>query len=148
MIRVLLAVAVTLALVAAATPAIDAARESRSERLVRTDLAAVERAATGLLASEEPTPGAGARRVVSVRLPDGTPTTSSVDWVAIGGRPGADDPDPHVLAYAVAGRQPRTVSLPVPVKTGGDPLVLHGPGTYELELTLHEDGVQVVRTGV
>jgi hypothetical protein len=147
-IRAVLAVVVALALFAAATPAVDDARESRSDRVVRADLTSVERAATSLLATEEPTPGAGARRLVTVRVPDATWTTARVDWIAIGGRPDADESSPHVLSYALAGRPPRTVLLPVPVHTRGEPLVLDGPGTFELELTLRGDGVHAERTGV
>lgn len=146
--RVLLAVAVTLALFAVAAPAATDAREHRSERVVATDLQRLERAGTLLLDREDPTPDAGSapRRFVALRVPGESWTTARVAWVSLGGRPGRSQPDPHVVAYALAGAEPRVVELPFPLRTPGEgPLVLDGAGTYELRLTLHGEGVHVER---
>lgn len=148
--RVVLAVAVTLALIAVAAPAATDAREYRSDRVVATDLTRLERAGTTLLDREDPTPDpdTGPRRFVTLRVPGDTLTTTRVAWVALGGRPDSQNPDPHVVAYALAGGEPRTVELPFPLRTpDDDPLVLDGSGTYELRLTLGTDGVHVERAG-
>ncbi|WP_256298782.1 DUF7311 family protein [Haloarchaeobius salinus] len=149
--RVVLAVAVTLALFAVAAPAAADAREHRSDRVVATDLTALERAGTALLGLEAPTPSpaTGPRRFVTLRVPGESLTTASVDWVALGGRPDVADRDPHVVAYALAGGDPRTVELPFRLVTDADgPLVLEGSGRYELRLTLALDGVHVDRVEV
>ncbi|WP_440991024.1 DUF7311 family protein [Haloarchaeobius baliensis] len=151
MIRVVLAVAVTLALFAVAAPAAADAREYRSDRIVATDLTAMERAGTALLGLEDPTPspGTGPRRFVTLRVPGDSWSTAPVDWVALGGRPDVAHPDPRVVAYALAGGDPRTVELPFPLVTGADgPLVLEGSGRFELRLSLAPDGVRVERVGV
>ena len=149
--RVVLAVAVTLALFAVTAPAAAEAREYRSDRVVATELATLERAGTALLDREDPTPepATGARRFVTLRVPGESWTTVRVDWVALGGRPGVATPDPHVVAYALAGGDPRTIELPFPLRTDGEePLVLDGVGRYELRLSLAPNGVRVRRAGV
>ncbi|MFC4407016.1 DUF7311 family protein [Haloarchaeobius iranensis] len=149
--RVVLAVAVTLALFAVAAPAAAEAREYRSDRVVAADLTTLERAGTVLLDREDrtPEPATGARRFVTLRVPGESWTTARVDWVALGGRPGAATPDPNVVAYALAGGEPRTIELPFPLRTDGDgPLVLEGGGRYELRLSLAPNGVHVRRAGV
>ncbi|WP_257298896.1 ABC transporter [Haloarchaeobius sp. FL176] len=151
MTRVVLAVAVTLALFAVAAPAAAEAREYRSDRVVATELTTLERAGTALLDREDPTPdpATGARRFVTLRVPGESWTTARVDWVALGGRPGSATPDPHLVAYAVTGGEPRTIELPFPLRTGGEgPLVLEGGGHHELRLSLAPNGVRVQRTGV
>jgi len=149
--RVVLAVAVTLALFAVAAPAAADAREYRSDRVVATDLTALERAGAALLDLEAPTPSpaTGPRRFVTLRVPGESWSTARVDWVALGGRPDTANPDPHVVAYALGGGDPRTVELPFPLVTDGDgPLVLDGSGRFELRLTLAPGGVRVERVGV
>lgn len=148
--RVVLAVAVTLALFAVAAPAVADAREYRSERVVTADLTRLERAGTALIDREDATVdlGTGPRRFITLRVPGEGFTTARIDWVALGGRPDVADPDPHVVAYAPAGDEPRTIDLPFPLRTPGDgPLVLDGSGTYELRLTLGPGGVHVARAG-
>ncbi|MFD1644782.1 DUF7311 family protein [Haloarchaeobius litoreus] len=149
--RVVLAVAVTLALFAVAAPAAADAREYRSDRVVATDLTTLERAGAALLDLEDPTsnPATGPRRFVTLRVPGRSWTTARVDWVALGGRPGTANPDPHVVAYTLAGGEPRTSELPFPLVTSDDgPLVLDGTGSYGLRLTLAPDGVHVEQVGV
>jgi hypothetical protein len=143
-VRVLLSLVLAFVLLAASMPAIEDARTVRSERHVETVLSSVDRAATGLATVEEPTAGAGARRVITVRLPLETWSTRRVEWLAIGGRPGK--PNPRLLTYKVAGRPVETEVLSIPVHTVDGPLVLDGPGTHRLVLTLDgaDDGVAVV----
>lgn len=151
MLRVVFATALAVLLVGAATPAVDDARRSNSAAAVRGDLEALERAAGSLLATDEDAPGAGARRSVTVRVPERAWTESGVTYVSIGGSPGgrASGPDRRgVVVYRVRGGQPRRVSLPVPLWTPDGPLVLREPGEHRLTLTVERVGgrrVVVVR---
>ncbi|WP_267642527.1 DUF7311 family protein [Haloarchaeobius amylolyticus] len=138
-VRTVVAVVLALALLAATLPALDAARETRSDQQVAADLHRLEVAGEGLLATEDATPGPGARRVVTVRLPADGWTTREVAWVSVGGVPG--EPDAQVLAYRLAGGPVREVRVGVAFRTpGGRPLVLEGSGEHRLVLTLQPDG--------
>ncbi|WP_435317485.1 DUF7311 family protein [Haloarchaeobius sp. TZWSO28] len=144
-VRPVLSVVLALALLAVTAPALDDAREHRSDQQVSTDLVRLERAADGLAASEDRTVGAGARRVVTVRLPGDAWTTREVAWVAVGGVPG--DPDSRLLSYRLAGGPVQQVRTGVALHTADDtPLVLDGSGSYRLVLTLAADGVHVARS--
>lgn len=69
MIRAVLAVLVTTALLAASLPAVDAARRDHTDAVVREQIDGVVRAARTLAATNDPVAGPGARRVVAVHLP-------------------------------------------------------------------------------
>lgn len=155
MIRVVLAVALATALVAAATPALEDARTVRTERLAERELGRVERAALTLAREEEP----GARRTLTVSLPGGSPTEAPLALVALGGVPGgngaadaatvdagtADTDRGDVFAYRAAGGQRRVRRVetdlrvvrddPVP-EPDAEPLVLAGGETHRLTLRL------------
>lgn len=147
MIRVVLAASLALALLAASLPAVDAARIDRTRGRLDATLERVARAATALATSEDPTGAAvaGARRVVTVRLPAASWTSAPVAWVAVGGYPGG--PRGDLLAYRLAGAPPTAVELDgVDLRTGGDPVVLRGDGRRTLRLGLESvDGRPVVR---
>ncbi|WP_439025563.1 DUF7311 family protein [Haloarchaeobius sp. DT45] len=143
-LRPVLSVVLAVALLAVTAPALDDARAHRSDQQVSTDLARLDRAAAGLVASEDRTAGPGARRVVTVRLPAEGWTTRRVDWVTVGGTPG--DPDPRVLSYRLTGGPVRHVRVAVALHTPQErPLVLEGSDEYRLVLTLGADGVHVAR---
>lgn len=150
MIRVVLAASLTLALLAASLPAVDDARTDRTRGRLDAALERIERAATSLATSEDPTRVAGvrARRVVTVRLPAASWTSAPVAWVAVGGYPGG--PRGDLLAYRLAGAPPTTVELDgVDLRTGGDPVVLRGDGRRTLGLELAStDGRPVVRVAL
>jgi hypothetical protein len=152
-VRLLLAVALAVALVAAAMPALDAARVSRTERLAERDLDRVAAAATTLAAEESP----GARRTLTVSLPARSPT-AALAVVAIGGVAGGerveDSRDRDVLAFSVAGgrRQVRRVGTDLRVvrddevaESDAAALVLRGGDTYAMTLRLRRvDGRRTV----
>ncbi|WP_121743845.1 DUF7311 family protein [Natronorubrum halophilum] len=81
MIRYVLAVVLTIALLAISIPAIDAAATMNSERQVDASLAAIDNKATSLIETEEVTPDGhpDPRRVVEMTLPRDTLTTAEVD---------------------------------------------------------------------
>lgn len=143
MIRVVLAVALTVALVGVSAAGIDRAGAVATEESVRGDLAAVERAATSLLETEAVPPGGqpGPRRTVAVALPADSPTTAAVAYVSIErGDTGS------VATYRVDGRAERRLRFPVPIVCACEgPLVLEGSGERRLRLTLErEDGDRIV----
>jgi hypothetical protein len=146
-IRVVLAAALSVALLAASLPAVDDARADRTATALDATLSRVERAAVDLATSEAPTPAgvAGARRVVDVRLRPSSWTSAPVAWVSLGGRPGG--PPEDVLAYSVADRPPETVDVEgVDLVAADGPVVLRGPGRHVVVLELvWRDGRGAVR---
>ena len=154
MIRAVLAVSLSAALVAAVAPAIEDARAARTERLVERDLDRIERAAASLVHEDEP----GARRTLTVSLPSESPTAAGVEFVAIGGLPadrvGADSADSNVLAYRITDGRRHVSRISTDVRTvgpeadhdDGAPLVLSGGETYRLVLRLdRREGASTVR---
>lgn len=147
MIRVVFTVALTVALLGAALPAMEAGSVERTA--TRLDAAAedVERTANTLVADEDPSsPGVpGPRRVVAVRLPADGWADAPVSYFAVGGRPGGSG-DENVVAYRVDGHTARTVRLPgLDLHTPDGPVVFRGTGSHRLALSLVRDrGVAVV----
>jgi hypothetical protein len=146
-LRVVFAVALAVVIVAAVTPAIDDARERRSAAAVVEGAATVERAAVSLLATDEHTRGAGARRGVTVRLPARSPTNAGVAYVSVGGPPDAPGEVRRrgEVVYQVVGGEPRRITLDVPLYTPDGPVVLRGDGDRRLQLRVTRvDGRRVV----
>jgi hypothetical protein len=146
-IRVVVAAALAVALLAASLPAIEDARIERTATDLDATLSRVERAAADLATNEAPTPGdlAGARRIVDVRLPPPSWTSAPVTWVSLGGRPGG--PPADVLAYRIAGRPPDVIDLRgVDLIVPEGPVVLRDAGRHAVALDLlWLDGRAVVR---
>lgn len=159
MIRTVLAVALAVALVGAATPALDAARTTRSERLTAAELDRVEAAADGLVREESPAKPnePGPRRTIDLEIPGDSPTTAPVAYVALGGRPeesAAETDRSDLFAFRVAGGPDRIRRVGFDLRVGvrddsdslphvepdGLPVVLRGGGTYRLVLRLRESG--------
>lgn len=159
MLRAVLGVALAVALVATATPALEDARADRTERLTERELGRVGTAAETLAREEAP----GARRTLTLSLPDDSPTAVPLAFVALGGLPdgasavgrtavsdteattATDTVERDVLAFRVAGgpRHVRRVEADLRVgREDGRPvedsraLVLRGGGTYEVTLRL------------
>lgn len=135
MLRTVLAVVLAAALVATANPAFESARTTRTERLVAGELDGIEAAGEGLVREESPAAlgGPAPRRTLTVSLPAESPTTASVEYVALGGLPGetaaeetsmADTAESDVFASRVSGGRQRVrrvdFDLRAAVPTGGD----------------------------
>lgn len=138
MIRVVLAVVLTTALLGVSLPAIDDARRDHTETTVRTELQRLERAATNLLDMDDPTDD-GARRVVTIKLPARSWTDVGIACVAVGpARTGSGGR----LTWAVEGGTRRVRRLPrIPIRTAdGDALTINASGRHRLVLSL--DGVR------
>lgn len=142
--RTVLAVVLAAALVGVALQPLDTARRDRASATVTEQVERIERAADTLAATDDPTAGAGARRIVSVRVPARHWTNAGVELVAIS--PGTDD-RPASVAWQVRGGRSgsRVLSGPTVRIADGEPLVLRTAGTHRLVLGLDgEPGSPVV----
>lgn len=144
--RVLTASILAVALLSLALPAVDAAREDRTDSRVRTELDRVERAGNSLLTDGATAAGVpGARRALAVSVPRASWSAAPVEYVAFGDVP--RDGGGAVVSYRLRDRPPRAVRLDVPaIRTPDGPVVL-GPGRHRLSLALVRDpaaGVAVV----
>lgn len=152
MIRLLLAAAVTAALLATALPAVEDARANRVAASLDADADRMVRAVESLAYGEDPTQSRSTapRRTVRVTVPARSWTAADVSYVAVGGRPEAEGSRP-VLTYAFSGGREteRRLSLPVPLRTPDGPVVVRDSGTHALSLSLlsrPEGPVVVVRS--
>ncbi|WP_435179680.1 DUF7311 family protein [Halorussus sp. AFM4] len=155
MLRLVLAAALAVALVAAVTTAVDDARATRTERLAGRELDRVGATAATLAREESP----GARRTLDLSLPADSPTAAPLAFVSLGGLPGeetirADTAGRDVLAFRVADgrRHVRRVAADLRVVRGGrtsdddrQALVLSSGGSYAVTLRLvRSDGRRTV----
>jgi hypothetical protein len=163
-LRAVLGVALAVALVAAATPALEDARTERTERLAERELSRVGTAAETLAREEAP----GARRTLTLSFPDRSPTAARLDYVALGGLPSGasavekssvtDTDERDVLAVRVAGGRRRICRVGVDLRVVRDgtrstadsrPLVRRDGGTHAVTLRLVRlDGHRVVVVSV
>lgn len=147
-LRIVLAVALALAILGVALPGVEHARERRSARLVRGEAGAALDAGRSLLDRDEVVPAGvrGARRVVTVSIPQAGWDAAGVDYLALGGSPASGDPSTGLVAYRIDGHPERRLRTTVPVRASGtDPVVLRSPGDHRLVLALRPgDGERVV----
>lgn len=148
MIRVVLAVVVTAALVGLATPAIEAGATAASEQRVERQIGVIEAAAVDLYTREAIAPEGNerARRVRSLRFPSRGLASRPLTAFRIDG--GADGPGSRVR-YRIAGGTATTVRLDAPVvDPDGGPVDLgavSGEQTVVLALDRTPSGRRVVR---
>jgi hypothetical protein len=150
MLRVVVAVALAVALLAVSLPALETARADRSEHRVEGEIDGLAAAIEDVHARESAVRAgsAGARRVVTLRVPAQSWTDAGIEYVAIGGRPDRSDVDDRnstVLAWRVTGREPRERRIPdvtVAGDTVGDSgsVVIREPGVHRLSVSLTECG--------
>lgn len=142
MIRVVLAVCLTVALLAAVTPAVDEGRETRTAIHLDRVAERIDRAARSLHAHEDPTPPdvAGARRIVRFDLP-------ARSWTAVGARLWIDG-ERDAIGYRLDGRPAQRTRLRgIDLRTPAGRVVFDGAARYRLDLSLvRADGVGVVVT--
>lgn len=147
MIRAVLAVAATTALLAASLPAVDDGRRQHTEGVVREDVEALERAAHALVETEDVAREAGARRVLTLTLPERSWTHAGLDELVIAGGSNATErvneterPDATAARVVVAvsgGRRTTHLIDGVALRTPGDePVRLSGTGRRRLVLSL------------
>ncbi|MFB6160011.1 MAG: hypothetical protein ABEJ61_02420 [Haloferacaceae archaeon] len=145
MIRVALAAVLLVAVAGVAVQAIDAGRRDRTATRLDAATERLTRAARLLADRDDPTaPGVvGARRVVTVRLPDRALASAPVESFAV---VGAHDR----VTYRLPGGRPRRTDVPVDLRTPDGPVSLHAPGHHRLVLGLvgpPRPGVTVARSG-
>jgi hypothetical protein len=138
-IRLVVAAVLTVATLAAALPAIDDARATRTDAEIESAIDRMERAGTHLAASEDATPtrDRAAVRRVEFALPGASLSTARPAFVAVGGRP--DGPgNRSVVTYASASSPTRLreLSLPVPVRTPNGPVVFRERGRHAVSFAL------------
>lgn len=147
MLRAVLGVAVAVALVAAAAPAVDDARKASSDRDARRQADAVADAVRALPRESDPVASGvpGARRVVALDLPERSPASAGSTYLAVGGVPDgsvAEPPDGDVIVYRVDGGSRHVRSVPVDVR------VRNGNGRTaddDIPLVLRDDATVVLR---
>lgn len=140
MIRTVLAVLLSVALLAAVVPGIDEGRRARTATHLDDATDRIERAAHSLRAHEDPTrpPVTGARRIVRVRVP-------TASWSAAGATLRIEG-DGDRIGYRLEGRPPHWTTLrSLDLRTPAGPVVLERPGEHRLVVSLVRDrGVGIV----
>jgi len=127
-LRVVLAVVLTGALVAAATPAISVAAADRADNSVDRQLTALAADLETMVETDDPSTGPGARAVVELRLPERTLTSAGVDHLSFHSREGVG-----VATWRVGDAGTRSTRLAgVPVRAAGGDLTLRESGTHRL----------------
>lgn len=139
MLRLLLAAALSAALLATVLPAVDDARTDRTASSLSVAAERLDRAGRALSLAEDATadPSTAPRRSVAVSVPARSWTAAAVRYFSVGGPPDGDG-NRSVVVYA-AGDGPRRehrLSVPVPVRTPDGPVVVRGPGRRRVTLTL------------
>lgn len=143
MIRYVVAVLLTTAVVGVGFTAIEEASAVRGETQLDGEIAAIERAAVSLLEHDDPTPGDAtrARRVVDLDLPSDGFASSGVDTLVFEPRTGTNR---TVVRYQIAGRAEKRLLLDavlVSATAGERALDLSGrDGSLTLVLALVLDG--------
>lgn len=107
-IRLLLTVLIVIALLAAAAPLVQDARQQSAERAADRSISRIRGVIGELTARSDPTPySPGAGRTLTLAIPDASPGSVGIDWIAIGGVPGRSGPEEppgtDVIAYSVDG---------------------------------------------
>lgn len=142
MIRTVLAVALAAALVAVSQPAITQAGRERTATTVASEVDRFVERAEDLRDTDDAVAGPGARRIVTLSLPEDRRFAAGVDRVSFEPRVGGDDRDDanasSAIAWVIGGgdrheRVLERVRLDTP---DGTPLVLSEPGHHRLVLSL------------
>ncbi|NUB94013.1 hypothetical protein HT576_23855 [Haloterrigena sp. SYSU A121-1] len=142
MIRYVLAAALSLALLAAAVPALEYGAAINTERTLDTGIEDLDRAATSLAANDDPTPDThpDPQRVVTVSLPEDSLTTAGVDHFEVVPR---EDGNFSAARYVLEDGTTRTATIDERIvwlePTENEPIELGGTGERELVLTLEMD---------
>jgi len=146
-IRYVIAVILTLAIIGISLPAVDQVAGDRSESRMRTIATTIEENAVELVRVEEPPPRGvrGPQRVVHVNFPGGGIAWKRVATFRLVPRP---DRNVTVLTYRVEGRPRRSIVLDaVIVNENGNAVKLSSPSgsqSYRLRLARSEDGDPIV----
>lgn len=137
MIRYVVAVILTVAIVAVAQGGIDYAASANSDRMVATGVADLEDAAVSLASNEEMPPSGvtGAQRFVTVDLPGRSLTETPVVHFKLRRIP---DERMTAASYRIKGGplETKVIDVPITNDTGGNVVTLGGTEDQNLVLTL------------
>lgn len=135
MLRAVVTVMLAVAVLAASLPLVTAVRVERADAAVNRELTAVSATVADLLARDDAVSGPGARRVVTIRLPERSMGSAGVVRVVLGAGPRED-----LLAWRIRGGDRRHLRAPGPVTHRGHPLELRRAGRHRLVFGLVPDG--------
>lgn len=135
MIRYILAVLLTVALVATSLAGLERVSAVRGEQQVETELEKVDAAAVSLVETDDvPPPGrVGPRRVVTLDLPEDGLTSASADRIVFDREANAT-----IVRYRFDGRQPQSFLIDAPIvnTASGENSVELGGRTSSVTITL------------
>lgn len=136
MIRYVLAVLLSVAILALATVAIDASASDRTEAELRMAIADVEAAAAELVAYEEPSPDGhpNPQRVVEISIPSRSLTTTDVSHLEIDP---VNDADASIARYVLADGTTNEIVL--------DERIVYRDPAHDRSTEIRGSGVQTVR---
>lgn len=136
MIRTILAVLLTVAMVAVAVPAVDHAAGARGDQQAQATVADIEHAAKSLYVAEDAPPAGvtGPRRTISVSFPTDGLTVDAVSSFTIE----SVAKERAVITYRVNGRQQKVVHVEAPLVGPDFGTVEYGEitGEHRFQLTL------------
>ena len=146
MIRYVLVLVMTVAVLTLTGAAVDEVSTVRGEQTIEGELSTVDSAASSLYDLDGSSTGVGTpRRVVDIELPEGRRTRDGASFLRFERITGADATR---VTYRTDGGTNRTRVIDVPIqRADGDPVILaSGSGTLRLvfELGTNEDGDHVV----
>ena len=142
-LRVVLAVVLTAALLAAATPVIADAGANRADSSMDRQLGALAGDLETMVGTDDPTAGRGARHVVELTLPSRSLTSAAVDRLHLSTREGV-----ALASWRIGDGTTSHVRLAgAPVRaTDGGALTLRKSGTYRLAFELRSRAGETVLT--
>lgn len=156
-IRLVLTVLLAVAVLAAASPLVQDARQQSAETAGERSVSRVRGVIDELTDRSDPTanhPGAG--RTLTIAIPEASSGSVGIDWLAIGGVPGRagpeEPPGTDIIAYSVDGSVHviRLSSVEIRVRIDEDrrpndvPLVLRASGTLRFTYRMADDGPVIV----
>jgi len=141
-VRVVLGVVLTAALVAAATPAMEAASTDSADSTVDRQAAELGDQLQKMVDTNDPTTGRGARHVTEFRLPEETVTSAAVTELRLHSREGVGVATWRVGESGTTSRH----LVDVPIRADGGAFTLRESGTHRLAFTLQSVSGRTVIT--
>ncbi|MBV0923663.1 hypothetical protein KTS45_05560 [Halomicroarcula limicola] len=139
-LRFALGVALTAALLTVSAPAVSTARADAADAAVERQLSTLAERLRTMVATDSATRGPGARRVVTVNLPEENPTSAAVAGLRFHTRRGIG-----FASWRVHDAMHTRRLVDVPIRSAGGPLWLGDPGDHRLVFALElRDGRRVV----
>jgi hypothetical protein len=147
MLRVVVAVALAVALLGVAMPAVDSARVDHADARVATALDRLAATAERLRARNDPSPPgtAGARRMITLHLPGPSWASARLETLSVPATTAGRGPSGRgTVTWRVegGGRRTRVLSAPVVGPDGG--LTVRGGGSRQLVVELVREGGRAV----